>query len=302
MAIKLFIAKQTAEGVKGTGFIDMKATDHAITEEVSMIASEAFQSRQAEGDSDVGKIDVAGGNPVELTEKLLEMLMPGLSYSPNSKVYKMSDAKPSFYTIVKSDTENNEKIEYMDCGVQSLGLKTAMGGYITAQIDVVGKTAVHSEGALSEVGTDAGPVLRALNSVIKLDGTEITEDVEGLDITIDNGLEARGAINSLYNVKIMRAKPQKTTVSVEKNIYSKTDFKKFRDKMLAGTPTTVELTIGDGTRFIKIEVLKGKLSKNQRGDYKGVGTHSMELNCSVENADHSHLKVTFPLTTLKAEF
>lgn len=302
MAIKVFIAKQTAEGVEGTGFIDMKATDHNITEEVSMITSEAFQSRQAEGDSEVGKIEVSGGNPVELTEKLFELLMPGLSYSGNSKVYKMSDAKPAFYTIVKSDTENNEKIKYIDCAVQSLGLKVAMGGYITAQIDVVGKKAVHSEGALSETGTDAGPILRALNSVIKLDGTEITEDVEGLDITIDNGLEAKGAINSLYNVKIRRTNPQKTTISVEKNLYSKTDFNKFRDKMLAGTPATVELTIGDGTRTTKIEILKGKLSKNQRGEHKGAGTHSMELNCSVENADNSHLRITFPITTLKAEF
>lgn len=294
MAIKLYISKQTAEGVKGTNFIDMKATDFNVTEDVSMVTSEAFQNRHAEGDSEVSKITIGGGIPTEITEKALELYMAGLSYAQTSEVYKMAEEKPAFYTIVKSDTENNEKVEYIDCALSNLGLKVAMGGYVTAQTDFAIKKVQYSEGAMSATGTDAGVPLRALYSVIKLDGTEITEDIEGLDITIDNGIEARGAINSINDVKIYRANPVKTTVNVEKNIYSKSDFRKFRDKMVTGTPVTIELTIGDGERQIKIEVLKGKLSKNERGDHKGVGTHSIDLSCSVQNEENSHLKFTFP--------
>ncbi|MGL5122555.1 MAG: phage tail tube protein [Fusobacteriaceae bacterium] len=297
IAIQVFIGKQTAIKTKATDFYDLRATDFNINENITMLNSEVFQSIQAEGDSVVGKIEVSGSIPFELTEKVLVLLLPALSYKIDStkKIYKMSNDKPLFYTIILNDTNNNENHEYLDCIVNSLTLKTVMGGYITGDLQITGKKFEVKTGGVT-LSTTAEDSLRALTSTVKLENTDITSDVESIEIKIDNGIEAKGALNSLYNEKIRRAKPQSTTVDIEKNEYDKNSFSVLKNKMIAGTPATVELKIGVLGKTIKIEALRTQISKNSRGDYKGSGTHSIGMSCSANGVEASHLKFTFEAT------
>lgn len=304
MAVKVFIGKQTQEGVKATTLIDAGATDFNLAETVSKIQSEVFQSVAAKGDSHVSRIENGGGLPIEISKKILELILPGMSYKKTTNKYAMSTDAPAFYTIVLSDNDNNEKWEYIDCCIASLTIKLEMGAYVTADIEVIGKTSTVSTGTVAEsVDTQRGPSLLALHSTVTIDGNEKTSSVESLDISINNGMEARGALNSQYTVKIKRANPQETSISLSMNEYDKALYSTMKNKMTSNANTTGTVTLGDGTGTgdITIELVKLFVSDNKRGDWKGSGTHDMSFDCSADNNDNTHLKFIFGSAVLSNE-
>ena len=277
MGVNVYLGKQTAEKVKATQLIDAGATDFNVEENITALESEVFTDLTAKGDSTVGKIEVNGSIPIELSKKVFEELMPGISYKKGTDDYKMSTDKPAFYTVILTDTDNNEKWEYVDCVISKLDINIAIGGYVKSTIEVIGES------------------LRCLFSNINLGGTDISTDIEGADISIDNGVEAKGSLNSLYNVKIRRTKQVDTKVTIQKNEYEKNSFKDFKEKMIAGTPVTATIKLGDSSHndLIVIEAPKLFINSNKRGDYKGSGSHNIDLQASVNNTEKSHLKITF---------
>lgn len=294
--VKVYLGKQTAEKTKATAFTDLGATDFNIEESIQMIQSEVFQNVQAAGDSDISKIEVGGSVPIELSMKTLELILPGLSYKETTRVFKMSTDKPSYYTLVLEDVENNQKYEYIDAQINVCNINVATGAYVTADLDFICKDLVIGTGTVT-TPTARGVSLRSLYSQITLDGAEITDEIESLSININNGLESAGAINSIYNVRTRRATPQTTTIDFEKNLFDKTDFTAVRTKMLAGTTATAVIKLGDGSKEVTIDVLKAKITANSRGDLKGAGSNSVSVTCSADNADSSHLKITMPALT-----
>lgn len=294
MGVNVYLGKQTAEKVKATQLIDAGATDFNVEENITALESEVFTDLTAKGDSTVGKIEVNGSIPIELSKKVFEELMAGISYKKGTDDYKMSTDKPAFYTVILTDTDNNEKWEYVDCIISKLDINIAIGGYVKSTIEVVGKT--YEIGTGNVVGaTERGESLRCLFSNINLGGTDISTDIEGADISIDNGIEAKGSLNSLYNVKIRRTKQVDTKVTIQKNEYEKNSFKDFKEKMIAGTPVTATIKLGDSSHndLIVIEAPKLFINSNKRGDYKGSGSHNIDLQASVNNTEKSHLKITF---------
>ena len=178
--------------------------------------------------------------------------------------------------------------------ISKLDINIAIGGYVKSTIEVIGKT--YEIGTGNVVGaTERGESLRCLFSNINLGGTDISTDIEGADISIDNGIEAKGSLNSLYNVKIRRTKQVDTKVTIQKNEYEKNSFKDFKEKMIAGTPVTATIKLGDSSHndLIVIEAPKLFINSNKRGDYKGSGSHNIDLQASVNNTEKSHLKITF---------
>lgn len=291
MAIKVYLGKQTAEKQKATQLIDAGATDFSVDENISSLESEVFNDLSAKGDSVVGKIEVNGSIPLELSLKVFEELLGGLSYLKQGNAYKLSKDKPSFYTVVLSDTETNEKWEYVDCVINSFGINVAIGAYVKATMGIIGKT--YEIGTGTVTGADRGESLRCLYAGIKLDGADVSEDIEGVDISVDNGIEAKGSLNSLYNTKIRRIKQVETKINIQKNEYEQGSFKSLKDKMIAGTAVNAEIKLGipGDTDKIVITVPKCFINSNKRGDYKGAGTHEVELQASVNNSDKTHLLI-----------
>ena len=296
MAIKVYLGKQAKEkqAVEDSALIDAGATDFSVEESIQELKSERFQDIQAQGDSTISKIEVQGSIPIEFSKEILEELMPSISYAKTELAYKMGTEQPSFYTIVLTDTATNERWDYLDCVISNLKVNIALGGYINGSIDVIGKTYEIKSGAVKGA-KPAGDILRALHAAIELDSKDISSDVEGVEITVDNGMEAKGSLNSLYNTKFRRATPQNTAVSIQKNAYDAAQFKAMKEKMIAGTATKATIKLGTAKEkdTIIIEIPKMFINSNKRGDYKGAGTHNVDLTCSVNNAENSHLKITF---------
>lgn len=296
MSIKIYIGKQDSEKIKciPAKLIDAGATDFNIDEQITALESEVFNDLAAKGDSVIGKIEVSGAIPIELTEKVLEELLPGISYKKFQNDYKMDKEKPAFYTIVLVDSENDEKWEYVDCVINDIAINVVVGGYVKGNINIIGKTYEIGNGNI--IGAKSrGESLRCLYANINLDGIDISSDVEGVDIEISNGIEAKGSLNSLYNSKIRRNKQIETKISIQKNEYDGVSFKKLKEKMINGTSVECTIKLGNSNHsdIIIIKAPKLYINSNKRGDYKGVGTHNIDLQASVNNLENSHLKISF---------
>ena len=65
--------------------------------------------------------------------------------------------------------------------------------------------------------------------------------------------------------------------------------------MIAGTPVKAKIMLGTPSvsDLVTIEIPKMFINANRRGDFKGAGSHSIELQCSINNEEKSHLKFTF---------
>lgn len=296
MSIKIYLGKQDNEKTKciDSMLIDAGATDFSVEENITALESEVFNDLAAKGDSVVGKIEVTGNIPIEISEKVLEELMSGISYKKDTADYKMNTDKPSFYTVVLVDTETNERWDYVDCVISNLTMNVVLGGYIKGTIGIIGKTYEITSGKVTGA-KERGQSLRCLFSNITLDGTDVSEDIEGVDIEVDNGIEAKGSLNSLYNTKIRRTKQIQTKVHIQKNEYDGTQFKSMKTKMIDGTAVSATIKFGTSQHkdLVVITAPKLYINSNKRGDYKGAGTHDIELQASVSNSENSHLKITF---------
>lgn len=295
MGINVYLGKQIAEKQRATSFINAGATDFNVEENITVLESEVFNDLTAKGDSVVGKIEVGGSIPIELSKKILRELMGGISYNTdNSEDYKMSTEKPTFYTIALVDTETEEKWEYLDCVIAKLDINIAIGGYVKGTIDIIGKTYEISTDTI-RTAISRGESLRCLYAKISLDESDISENIEGVDISVDNGIEAKGSLNSLYNTKIRRTKQMETKINIQKNEYERENFSAMKSKMINGEAVKVTIKLGDSENDDLIIIAAPKLfiNSNKRGDYKGAGSHNLELQASVNNSEKSHLKITF---------
>lgn len=294
MAIKVFAGKQTAEGTAAVTLLDLGATDFSGGENYSSVKSEVFNSLQAEGDQFLVGIDTSFDTPVEWNGKSLELIMAGFGYTKTGEDYKLSADDPAWYTVVVSDTENNRKTVYKDCKPNTATINAAKGAVVNGSVSWIGKTSDDEAGVVTEsAATDRGESLVALDSVIKLAGSPVTEDVDSVTIEINNNLEARGSIDSLYTKKIRRSAPQSTSANLEFNTYDHTRFNAIKAKAIANSSENLEVKLLDGAKELTITLPKLYISTSERGDYKGAGTHSLAMTASVNNADRTPIKFNF---------
>lgn len=296
MSVKIFIGKQVTEGTAAASLIDLGATDFSGGENYNSVKSEAFNTFQAEGDQFLVGIDVALDTPIEWNAKTLEYIMSGLGYVKEAEQteYKLSSAEPSSYTILVSDSTNNKKTVYKDCKPGSISINASKGAIVNGSISWLGKTAVFENGTVIESGPSSrGESLVALNSIIKLGGTAITEEVESVTLEINNNLEAKGSINSVYTNKIKRTAPQSTTSNLEFNSYDQARFETLKAKAIANNSENLEINLLDQDKVIKILVPKLFITTSSRGDYKGAGSHSLSMTASANNSDRTPAKFSF---------
>lgn len=296
MSVKVFFGKQTTEGTVATTLLDLGATDFSGGENYNAVKSEVFNSLQAEGDQFLVGIETSFDTPVEWNAKVLEAILPSLGYAKEGEdgFYKLTAAEPATFSVIVSDSLNNKKTLYRDCKLNTCSLNAAKGALVNGSLSWIGTTAEFTAGVVTEgVATNRGESLVAIDSIIELGGTGVTEDVESVTIEFNNNLEAKGSIDSLYTKKIRRSAPQSTTASLEFNSFDQARFESVKSKAIANASENLTITLVDGAKTIMIEVPKLYITTSDRGDYKGAGTHSLSMTASVNNADNTPAKFTF---------
>ncbi|MEG0398236.1 MAG: phage tail tube protein, partial [Cetobacterium sp.] len=207
MSVKIFFGKQTAEGSVATTLMDLGAKDFSGGEKYNAVKSEVFNTLQAEGDQFLVGIETNFDTPIEWNAKTLEAILPALGYAKvgEDTFYKLTAAEPALFSIIVSDSLNNKKTLYKDCKVNTASLNAAKGALVNGSLSWIGTTAEFQSGVVTEsVATSRGESLVAIDSVVKLGGSPVTTDVESVTIEINNNLEAKGSIDSVYTKKIRR--------------------------------------------------------------------------------------------------
>lgn len=296
MSVKVYFGVQTAEGVVATTLLDLGATDFSGGEKYNAAKSEVFNTLQAEGDQFLVGIETDFSTPLEWNAKTLEAMLPALGYAKvgEDTYYKLTAAEPALFSVIVSDSLNSKKTVYKDCKVNSLSITAAKGALVNGTLAWIGTTAEFQTGVVTEtVATKRGESLVAIDSVVKLGGSPVTTDVESVAIEINNNLEAKGSIDSVYTKKIRRSAPQSTIASVEFNSYDQSRFEAVKAKAIANTSENLEVTLKDGAKTIVILIPKLFISTSDRGDYKGAGSHSLSMTASINNSDSTPVKFTF---------
>lgn len=294
--IKLFFGKQNATGTIASTLLDLGATDFSGGEKYNSVKSETFNSLQAEGDQFLVGIETDFSIPVEWNAKTLEAILPALGYvkEDEDELYKLTVAEPALFTVIVSDTLNSKKTVFKDCKLNTFSLNAAKGAIVNGTLAWIGTTAEFQSGIITEsVATNRGESLVAIDSIIELGGTAVTADVESVTLEINNNLEAKGSIDSLYTKKIRRSAPQGTTAKLEFNSYDQARFEAIKTKAIANASENLTITLVDGAKTILIEVPKLYISDSSRADYKGAGSHSLSMTASINNTDNTPVKFTF---------
>ena len=296
MSVKVYFGVQTSEGVVSTTLLDLGATDFSGGEKYNAAKSEVFNTLQAEGDQFLVGIETDFSTPLEWNAKTLEAMLPALGYAKvgEDTYYKLTAAEPALFSVVVSDSLNSKKTVYKDCKVNSLSITAAKGALVNGTLAWIGTTAEFQTGVVTEtVATKRGESLVAIESIVKLGGSPVTTDVESVTIEINNNLEAKGSIDSVYTKKIRRSAPQATTASVEFNSYDQSRFEAIKAKAIANTSENLEVSLKDGDKTIVILIPKLFISTSDRGDYKGAGSHSLSMTASINNSESTPVKFTF---------
>ncbi len=302
MNIEVLAALQTAKGTEKTDTMaKLSATDYSVIPSVDKKVSEALGSGRWVRDGFVSKISVAGDVPVELTMDQLEILLAGAGFEGkvDGTDYVMTSGESinKYLTIGVNDLDS-DMFEYSkDCQVSSLAVNVQLEAFIKGTANIIGMDHITENTKFSGTATAVrNESLICLGSKITEKTNDITSQIESLDLTIDNKLEGKGALNSVYYKSIKQSDRGTVTLGLTFNEFNKTSYMDAQDLLLANGEFKVETEFAelqDPSKKVIFEFPKCKISKNERTDLAGAGGMSKELEAFYDETIKSPVKITF---------
>ena len=283
MNIEVLAALQTAKGTAKTDTMaKLSATDYGVLPSVDKKVSEALGSGRWVRDGFVSKISVAGDVPVELTMDQLEILLAGAGFEgkvTGTDYVMTSGASIDKYLTIGVNDLDSDMFEYSkDCQISSLALNVQLEAFIKGTANIIGMDHITENTKITEKTND------------------ITSQIESLDLTIDNKLEGKGALNSVYYKSIKQSDRGSVTLGLTFNEFNKASYMDAQDLLLANGEFKVETEFAelqDPTKKVVFEFPKCKISKNERTDLAGAGGMSKELEAFYDETIKSPVKITF---------
>ena len=302
MNIEVLAALQTAKGTAKTDTMaKLSATDYGVLPSVDKKVSEALGSGRWVRDGFVSKISVAGDVPVELTMDQLEILLAGAGFEgkvTGTDYVMTSGVSIDKYLTIGVNDLDSDMFEYSkDCQISSLALNVQLEAFIKGTANIIGMDHITENTKFSGTATAVrDESLICLGSKITEKTNDITSQIESLDLTIDNKLEGKGALNSVYYKSIKQSDRGSVTLGLTFNEFNKASYMDAQDLLLANGEFKVETEFAelqDPTKKVVFEFPKCKISKNERTDLAGAGGMSKELEAFYDETIKSPVKITF---------
>ena len=305
MEVRVLVGVQSARGTAETSTMyRLASTDFGMAPSVDKTTSEALGSGRWESDGFVSKIAVEGDLPVEATREQLELLFYGAGFDgvadsmdPDLWIITPSSATKNWLTVGLDDVDN-DMFEYSkDCQISSLALNVQLEAFIKGTANIIGMDHITENTKFSGTATAVrDESLICLGSKITEKTNDITSQIESLDLTIDNKLEGKGALNSVYYKSIKQSDRGSVTLGLTFNEFNKASYMDAQDLLLANGEFKVETEFAelqDPTKKVVFEFPKCKISKNERTDLAGAGGMSKELEAFYDETIKSPVKITF---------
>ena len=202
-----------------------------------------------------------------------------------------------YLTIGVNDLDS-DMFEYSkDCQVSSLAVNVQLEAFIKGTANIIGMDHITENTKFSGTATAVrNESLICLGSKITEKTNDITSQIESLDLTIDNKLEGKGALNSVYYKSIKQSDRGTVTLGLTFNEFNKASYMDAQDLLLANGEFKVETEFAelqDPSKKVIFEFPKCKISKNERTDLAGAGGMSKELEAFYDETIKSPVKITF---------
>ena len=300
MDVRFLLGKQTAKGTPQTTDVSLlAATSNSVNPNVNKVSSKAIGTGRWEKDCFLSKIEVTGDIAVELNAGQMEMFLLGAGFKSKTVTKNLEftpdDAYKNYLTLITDNIEGNIHEFAQDCLVSSIKLNAQLEAYITATATLIGMDHTINNAKFSGTPSDfKGKPLICLGSVIKEKNTDVTAEIESVDITIDNKLEGKGALNSIYNKAIRQSDRGSVSLNLQFNEFNKASYKAAHDMLKANTAYAVEVTfaeVEDNTKKIVLTFPNCKIGNVEATDLEGAGGISKELNAYYDDTIKSPVKI-----------
>ncbi len=299
--LSYLVGIQTRDGVAQTDNMTLlNATSYGILPKANKVSSQAVGSGRWERDGFISKIDIGGDVNIEANMGQLDILLQGAGFKGTQQAsnYEFTPgAFDKFLTFAMNLEDDNMAEMAQDCLVSSLKLSAQMEAFVTTTATIIGKN--HNiDNKLEIVPTvPKGESLICLGALIKEDGTDQTAKIESIDLTIDNKLEGKAALNSIYNKVIRQSDRGSVTLAINFNSFDKESYKKGHELLKKNGSYSVELEFAestDPTKKVKITLPKVKLSQAPEAkDMEKAGGMSKELTAYYDESINSPIKIVF---------
>lgn len=299
--LSYLVGIQTRDGEAQTEVMTLlSATSYGVTPKANKVSSQAVGSGRWERDGFISKIDIGGDVNIESNMGQLEILLQGAGFKGTQQASNYEFIPGVFdkpLTFVMNLADDNMAEIAQDCLVSSLKLSAQMEAFVTTTATIIGKN--HSIGNKLEIvpTIPKGESLICLGAIIKEDGTDQTAKIESIDLTIDNKLEGKAALNSIYNRVIRQSDRGSVTLVINFNSFDKESYKKGHELLKKNGSYSVELEFAestDPTKKVKITLPKVKLSQAPEAkDMEKAGGMSKELTAYYDDSINSPIKIIF---------
>ena len=184
-----------------------------------------------------------------------------------------------------------------DCLLSSITISATLEAFITGNLNFIGMdyTTENTKYANTTQVLDSESLI-CLGATIKEAGTDMTSKVESVEMTIDNKLEGKGAMNSVYYKAIRQSDRGNITLGITFNEFDKASYLDANDKLFKNTAYEVELIYAlssDPTKKVIFTFPKCKVSKNERTDFAGSGGLTKELEAYYDETIKSPVSILF---------
>lgn len=302
MELEILAGIQTARGTAEIStMFKLASTDFGMAPSVDKTTSEALGSGRWERDGFVSKIAVEGDLPVELTREQLEILLYGAGFDGTASgtdwVLNPVSAVKNYMTIGLNDIDSGMFEYTVDSLVSSLGISTSVASYVTGTASMIGMNMTTVNSPYSGiVDVPAGEPLICLGTKIIQSGTDITSKVESVDMTVDNKLEGKQALNSEYYKAIRQGERGSVTLALTFNEFDKPTYLKDLDDIKSNASYEVVVEFyerGTPTNIVRLTFPNCKPTKTERTDLSGAGGLTKEVTAYYDETTKTPVKIEF---------
>lgn len=313
MNLKIGIGVQADAKTKATVITQLRTTESNLKPLFNKVESEDHNGSAYKTDSFVATESASGNISIHLTVETLKLLFEGFGYrvsngangitEPKTTIIEIAKAVQSgkiekFFTIVEQNLEDNEERILIGCQINNITFDATQGAYVKVDLEVIGYEHKYVDSSMTIIKplTDYDKRLTCVDTTLKLAENDISANTQGINVSLNNNLEAKYGLGSRSATRIVRNGKIEAKASLTLNAYDKAIYKKAYENLISGD--TAEAVIKMVTKDKKVALIylhKLGTSDVEMTDKNGGGGLSQELDIQYDMTKQT--PITFALGT-----
>lgn len=311
MNLKIGIGVQTDAKTKASVITQLRATESNLKPLFNKIDSEDYNGSVYKGDSAVVGESASGNISIHLTPETLKLLFEGFGYRVASGANGVVEAGTTitevakaiqsgkiekFFTIVEQNLEDGEERVLIGCQINNITFDASQGAFVKVDLEVIGYEHQYVDTSMSTIKplTDYDKRLTCVDSTLKLADSDISANTQGINVSLNNNLEAKYGLGSRSATRIVRNGKIEAKANLTLNAYDKAIYKKAYQNLISGdTAEAVIKMVTKDKKVILMYLHKLGTSNVEMTDKNSSGGLTQELDIQYDVAKQT--PITFAI-------